>query len=263
MARDGKAKVLTNDEFDALLAQIKEHRHPEKNTLIAQLSFKLGLRVQEMALLRIREVATLSPEFVNGYQIKDVLVLPKGFTKGARATKKSSNTIYERKSVRFTLDEFEKVVNSIITHTKANLPIEPKDYYPTLKKRGGKTRELPIIDPDLIKAIQEYLGLRQQNSILKPNSPLLLSQKGGAYSPNTLQDHMRMMMREWANIERASSHSGRRTLATKLLHDQNEHLKTVQQILGHKDASTTTIYHELPESEVKKVLNKAGKTYKE
>ena len=71
-----------------------------------------------------------------------------------------------------------------------------------------------------------------------------------------------MMMREWTNIERASSHSGRRTLATKLLHDQGEHLKTVQQILRHQDASTTTIYHELPETEVGKVLNKAGKQFK-
>ena len=262
MARDGKAKVLTNDEFDALLAQIKQHRHPEKNTLIAQLSFKLGLRVQEMSLLRVREVAILNKDLVNGYQIKDVLVLPKGFTKGARAKAKSNQQAYERKSVRFTLDEFDKVIQSIVASTKADLPINAHDYYPTVKPKGGKTRELPMIDPGLIKAIQDYLDLRLQTSILKPNAPLLLSQKGGAYSPNTLQDHMRMMMREWTNIDRASSHSGRRTLATKLLHDQKEHLKTVQQILGHKDAATTTIYHELPESEVKNVLNKLGKNYK-
>ena len=262
MARDGKAKVLTNKEFDALLAQIGQHRHPEKNTLIAQLSFKLGLRVQEMSLLRIREVATLSPEFVGGYQIKDVLVLPKGFTKGARALAKASKQTYQRKSVRFSLDQFDNVIQSIVAATKADLPINPKDYYPAIKPKGGKTRELPLVDPDLISAIEVYLDLRQQFSPLKPNKPLLLSQKGGAYSPNTLQDHMRMMMREWTNLDRASSHSGRRTLATKLLHDQHEHLKTVQQILGHKDAATTTIYHELPESEVRNVLNKASKTYK-
>ena len=74
---------------------------------------------------------------------------------------------------------------------------------------------------------------------------------------------MSMMMRKWAHIDRASSHSGRRTLATKLLHDQGEHLKTVQQVLGHKDASTTVIYHELPETEMRNVLKKAGKSYKD
>ncbi len=42
MAKHGQAKVLSNDEFDALLREIETHRHPEKNALIMQLSFKLG-----------------------------------------------------------------------------------------------------------------------------------------------------------------------------------------------------------------------------
>jgi len=96
---------------------------------------------------------------------------------------------------------------------------------------------------------------------LKPNAPLLLSQKGGFYSPNTLQDHMATMLREWSGIDRASSHSGRRTLATNLLHDQGEHLKTVQKVLGHKSAATTTIYQDVTEQEIKHVLKKAGKNY--
>ena len=63
MARDGKAKVLSTDEFDHLITEIEEHRYPEKNSLIMQISFKLGLRVQEISLLRIREVAKLGPEY--------------------------------------------------------------------------------------------------------------------------------------------------------------------------------------------------------
>ena len=47
--------------------------------LIIQISFKLGLRAQEMALLRVREIAALGDEFACGYEIKDVLVLPKSF----------------------------------------------------------------------------------------------------------------------------------------------------------------------------------------
>jgi site-specific recombinase XerD len=79
--------------------------------------------------------------------------------------------------------------------------------------------------------------------------------------PNTLQDHMATMLREWSGIDRASSHSGRRTLSTNLLHDQGEHLKTVQKVLGHKSAATTTIYQDVTEQEVKQVLKKAGKNY--
>jgi len=50
-------------------------------------------------------------------------------------------------------------------------------------------------------------------------------------------------------------------LATNLLHDQGEHLKTVQKVLGHKSAATTTIYQDVTEQEVRQVLKKAGKNY--
>ena len=72
---------------------------------------------------------------------------------------------------------------------------------------------------------------------------------------------MATILREWSGIDRASSHSGRRTLATNLLHDQGEHLKTVQKVLGHKSAATTTIYDDVTEQEIKKVLKKAGRNY--
>ena len=50
------------------------------------------------------------------------------------------------------------------------------------------------------------------------------------------------------------------------VHDSNGNLidlKTVQQVLGHKSAATTTIYQELPESEVREVLKRTGKGYDE
>ena len=136
MAKNGQAKVLSNDEFATVLDEIEHHRYPAKNALIIQISFKLGLRAQEMALLRIRQIAALSDE-----------------------------------------------------------------------------------------------------------------------------DHMATILREWSGIDRASSHSGRRTLASILLHDQGEHLKTVQKVLGHKSAATTTIYQDVTEQEVRDVLKKAGKNY--
>lgn len=86
MSKNGQAKVLSTDEFNHVLENIKRHRYLKKNTLIVQLIFKLGFRAQELSLLRIREVANLGTEFPRGYQVKDVLVLPKRFTKGARAT---------------------------------------------------------------------------------------------------------------------------------------------------------------------------------
>ena len=262
MAKNGQAKVLSNDEFAAVLDEIEHHRYPAKNALIIQISFKLGLRAQEMSLLRIREIAALSDEFACGYKIKDVLVLPKSFTKGARAMAAIGNKTNERTSVRFTVAEFDRLVKQIAKDARRRKTLTAADYYPPIKKSGGLTRELPLADSALLEAISRYLDERMTlKKPLRPNDPLLLSQKGGFYSPNTLQDHMATMLREWSGIDRASSHSGRRTLATNLLHDQGEHLKTVQKVLGHKSAATTTIYQDVTEQEVRTVLKKAGKNY--
>ncbi len=57
MPKSGQARVLTSKQQDHLFAVIQQHRHPEKNTAIMQISFKLGLRAQEIALLQIKEVA--------------------------------------------------------------------------------------------------------------------------------------------------------------------------------------------------------------
>ena len=63
------AYVAFNDEFAAVLDEIEHHRYPAKNALVIQISFKQGLRAQEMSLLRIREIAALSDEFSCGYKI--------------------------------------------------------------------------------------------------------------------------------------------------------------------------------------------------
>jgi hypothetical protein len=149
-------------------------------------NIKLGLRVQEMALLRISEVAEAGLSFSKGYKLKDILVLPKGFTKGARATSKDKSSPVWR-SVRFTLEEFDRVVKDIVKLAKAGINVNPEDYYPELKPKGGKTRELPIEDSGLKATLESYLNLRiSLNPQLKALDPLILSQKNGPYSPNPL-----------------------------------------------------------------------------
>lgn len=62
------------------LSVIQEHRYPEKNTALVQISFKLGLRVQEIALLQIKDVAELGPESSGSgqrsFKLKEILALP-------------------------------------------------------------------------------------------------------------------------------------------------------------------------------------------
>lgn len=60
MSKTGQARVLTPDQFAHLLNVIQEHRYPEKNTALVQISFKFGLRVQEIAMLQIKDVGSVS-----------------------------------------------------------------------------------------------------------------------------------------------------------------------------------------------------------
>ena len=51
MPKSGQARVPTVEQQRYLFDVIKQHRYPEKNTAIMQISFKLGLRAQEISLL--------------------------------------------------------------------------------------------------------------------------------------------------------------------------------------------------------------------
>ena len=93
MPKSGQARVLTPDQFAHLMAIIQQNRHPEKNAALMQISYKLGLRVQEIALLQLKEVCRLGP--VSGtlrdFTLHEILALPAAYTKGADALNRSKS----------------------------------------------------------------------------------------------------------------------------------------------------------------------------
>lgn len=264
MSKSGKARVLTPEQFTHLLGVIQNHRWPEKNTAIVQVSFKLGLRVQEIALLQVKEVAEL--EFqgnrTTGFRLKEILALPANITKGSSATKQST-TPYHRRRISMTVEEFNQKLRQVEELAKAGAEIKPENFHPPVQNRKGKSRDLPMKDLALREALTGYLCVRlDQDPSLKPSDPLFLSQKGGPYSPNTLQDHIALMIRRWAGVEKGSSHSGRRTLLTGIIHGEAAGLKAAQQVAGHVNEATTLIYQELPEWSIADALQRVGNTYK-
>lgn len=265
MAKKGKARVLQPDQIDHLFDVIQKHRHPEKNAAIMQVSFSLGLRAQEISLLEIKEVATLGPASASGlrsFKLKEILKLPSSYTKGSNPVRPHAKAAKrEVSTLKFTKKEFAKILKDVAERAKAGLPIDPESHYPEPTKRSGESRDLPMADESLREALIAYLEVRlKQDPYAKPSDPLFLSQKGVAYSPNTLQKHMRYMLTEWAGVEGASSHSGRRTFATDIIHGQGKPVKVAQLLMGHKSAATTIIYTEPPEKELASALS--GLTYK-
>ena len=254
MSKSGQARVLTAEQQAYLFNIIKDNRHPEKNAAIMQISFKLGLRAQEIALLQIKEIARLNPTGTN-FKLLEIMSLPAAYTKGADAMGRSKSH-YERKTISFDIESFNKTIRQIEKLVKAGAKINPEDFYPTVKKHKGKSRDLPMVDNDLRKALTDYLELRTGKSkSLKPTDPLFITQKGGPYSPNTLQEHMALMLRDWAGIEKASSHSGRLSVIANVIHKQKKSVKVAQKIAGHVNPSTTLIYENPPEELIGDALN--------
>jgi len=253
MAKSGQARVPTPEQQDQLFEIIKQHRHPEKNTAIMQISFKLGLRAQEIALLQIKEIASLNSTGTE-FKLLEIMSLPAAYTKGADAMKRSKSK-YQRKTISFNIETFDKVVKQIELLAKAGSPINPKDFYPSTKKHKGKSRDLPMVNHDLRESLINYIQLRiDKGEKLRPSSPLFITQKGGAYSPNTIQEHMALMLRDWTGIEKASSHSGRRSLITDVIHTQKKSVRVAQKIAGHVNPSTTILYEEPPEQALEDTL---------
>jgi hypothetical protein len=177
MAKSGQARVPTEDQQRHLFEVIQQHRHAEKNTAIMQISFKLGLRAQEIALLQIKEVATLTgaPGSRNrAFKLLEILCLPAAYTKGADAMHRSKST-YTRKQISFDIHTFIQIVRQIEVLAKSGVTVDPTQFYPPLKKHRGKSRDLPMVDSRLRSALESHLNIRLlKDPYLKPNDPLFI-----------------------------------------------------------------------------------------
>jgi integrase/recombinase XerD len=122
-----------------------------------------------------------------------------------------------------------------------------KDHFQITKAnaKNNKNREVFLSNPKVCKAINEYLTERRQNDsiAISSGSPLFRSQKGSRFTAHSLQMTMKAIYRRAGMPETVSSHSGRRTFATKLI-SRGTDIKTVQTLMGHASISQTAIYCE-------------------
>ena len=128
----------------------------------------------------------------------------------------------------------------------------------SLKKhqtKRSKQRRFYLTNEKLKKVLVEYLETKKdRDGNLDLDQPLIRSQKGGFFNPNTLQQLFHQMYK-CVGIE-ASSHSGRRTMATRQA-DRGVSIRNLQVILGHSSISSTALYI----SENPKILGKISAEY--
>ena len=108
--------------------------------------------------------------------------------------------------------------------------------------KGNKQRRFYLTNDKLTKILMQYLEQRKADGTDHPDAPLVLSQKGGRFSPNSMQQLFSKFYR-MVGLDGASSHSGRRSFATRLL-EQGVGIRNVQTLMGHSSIGTTAIYAE-------------------
>ena len=108
--------------------------------------------------------------------------------------------------------------------------------------KGGKHRDLSLENKAVIKALSDYIAERREEdaSVFNLEAPLFRSQKKTAFSPNSM---VRVLVDIYksAGFSDASSHSGRRSLITKLAYAGID-INSVRQIAGHSSIATTQRY---------------------
>ncbi|MBQ3834133.1 MAG: tyrosine recombinase XerC [Elusimicrobia bacterium] len=122
--------------------------------------------------------------------------------------------------------------------------------------KGAKERFAPVGDRCL-SAIRKYMNAeREKGFSFMPNSPVFINKNGKRLT----QRGARKMLHNWfvkAGLKKkVSPHTIRHTFATHLL-DRGCDIRSVQQMLGHKNLSTTQIYTHVTLETLRKVYDAA------
>ena len=121
-----------------------------------------------------------------------------------------------------------------------------------VKVRGkGKKERIAPIGEHAIRALREYLDARRKQS-----SAVFLNRRGSRITDRGVRCVVAKYLRIAGLKQGVSPHTLRHSFATHLL-DRGADLRTVQELLGHANLSTTQIYTHLTTEKLKRVYDKA------
>lgn len=126
--------------------------------------------------------------------------------------------------------------------------------YLVILGKGQKERRIPILE-EVTAAIQAYLNHCPYN--LVSSSYIFLGAKGKKLSPTVFQKQVRHIRSHLKLSDSVTPHTFRHSFATHLL-SSGADLRAIQELLGHKNLSSTQIYTSV---DVKKILDVYNKTH--
>ena len=124
----------------------------------------------------------------------------------------------------------------------------------TVIGKGDKTRMLPIGN-EAIKSLRSWLSCR--NELANPEEEaLFVGSRGNRLSRRSIQSRIKHWARKNGIQQDVYPHLLRHSFATHMLEASGD-LRAVQELLGHKDISTTQVYTHLDFENLSKTYDKA------
>lgn len=120
--------------------------------------------------------------------------------------------------------------------------------------KGNKEREVPIGEYALYY-LKEYLNKRNLLLKNKPCSKLFLNNHGQGMTRQGFFKNLKQILKEKGINQEVSPHTLRHSFATHLI-NRGADLRSIQEMLGHSDISTTKIYTKVSDEKVIEDYNK-------
>ncbi|MBU0630188.1 MAG: site-specific tyrosine recombinase XerD [Candidatus Margulisbacteria bacterium] len=121
--------------------------------------------------------------------------------------------------------------------------------------KGGKERVVPV-GKAALRAIRDYLEKGRPQFPQKEKEPLFLDKNGHRLTRQGLWLIIKKYVKKLGIRGKTSPHTLRHSFATHLL-EKGADLRSVQEMLGHSDISTTQIYTSVSRERLKKMYNQA------
>ena len=120
--------------------------------------------------------------------------------------------------------------------------------------KGNKEREIPIGEYALYY-LKEYLNKRNLLLKNKPCNKLFLNNHGQGMTRQGFFKNLKQILKEKEINQEVSPHTLRHSFATHLI-NRGADLRSIQEMLGHSDISTTKIYTKVSDEKVIEDYNK-------
>lgn len=176
-----QAPVLTERDAKRVLLHCKQTAFPDRNRCVFMLGYLAGMRIGEIAALKVGDVLTVEGEV--------------------------------RASIQLAAEQ----------------------------TKGSEARTV-LLNAQLQEELGGYLDRLPEKS-KAPAEPLIISKSGKKFSANGLCQLM-LRLYDDAGLDRATSHSTRRTFITTLAH-KGVNVRVLAALAGHKSIATTQRYIDL------------------